>query len=90
MSSSPSLYAGDAALASDRSGNALAVWTEGLGGATVHAALRPAASGAWEPPVQVASGAFGSDVDVALDERGGAVAVWERSIGTSYSSRAAI
>jgi PKD domain-containing protein len=66
----------DAALAGDRSGNAVAVWTGGVGDATVHAALRPAASGAWEPPVDIAS-RFGSAVDVAMDEQGGALAVWQ-------------
>jgi hypothetical protein len=79
---SPSaVFATAAALVSDRSGNAVAVWTEGLGDATVHTALRPAVSGAWEPPVEIASGAFGSDAAVAIDESGNAIAAWQREIG---------
>lgn len=69
---------------SDRSGNAVAVWTEGYEDTTVHAALRPAASGVWEPPVQIASGTFAGDVRVAMDEHGNAVAVWERAVGSGY------
>jgi PKD domain len=83
---SPSLlFATAAALTSDRSGNAVAVWTEGLGDATVHATLRPAASKAWERPVQIASGVFGGDVAVAMDESGNAVAAWEREIGNRFT-----
>jgi PKD domain len=68
----------------DRSGNAVAVWTEGYKDATVHAALRPAASGVWVPQVQIGSGTLAGDVRVAIDEHGNAVAVWERAVGSGY------
>jgi hypothetical protein len=74
---------GGAASTSDRSGNAVAVWTDG-GDATVHAALRPAASAAWEPPVEIATGASYGDVGVAIDERDDAVAVWEAAAGSGH------
>jgi hypothetical protein len=81
---SPSgVFSTAASLASDRSGNAVAVWTEGFANATVHAALRPGASASWEPPVQVAPSAEGADIAVAMDEHGNAVVAWERESGPS-------
>jgi hypothetical protein len=75
---SPSaVYAFDAALTSDRAGNAVAVWGEAPG-PTVHAALRPAASATWEPSVQIAI-AVGTSGGIAagIDEHGNALAVWQ-------------
>jgi hypothetical protein len=77
-----SRYAYTADLAADQDGNAVLMWTEGLDGPTVHAALRPIASDAWTPPAALPpSGSSGEafDVAVALDGKGNAVALWERS-----------
>jgi hypothetical protein len=79
-----SVFVTSAALAGDRVGNAVAIWTEGFSNATVEAALRPAASGAWEQPTQVTTGAVGGGIAAALDEHGGAAAAWAREVGTSY------
>jgi PKD domain len=78
-----SVFATSAALAGDRAGNAVAIWTEGFSNATVEAALRPAASGTWEQPTQVTTGAVGFGIAAAIDEHGGSVAAWAREVGTS-------
>jgi hypothetical protein len=80
-----SVFATSAALAGDRAGNAVAVWTEGFGDATVEAALRPAASGSWEQPMRVTTGAVGAGIAAAIDEHGEGVAAWTREVGTSYA-----
>jgi hypothetical protein len=71
---SPSgIFSSATALAVDRTGNAVAVWTEKLGEWPVRAAMRPAASGTWEQPVQIGSRARGDDVAAAMDDHGNAV-----------------
>lgn len=72
------VYVVNLALAADRAGNDVAVWLEGFPDSDVRAALRPAASGSWEPAATIASVADASNVSVASDDRGGAVAVWDR------------
>jgi hypothetical protein len=70
-----------AALASDAHGNAIATWIEQDRWdtpETLRAALLPAASGRWEPAVDVstnASGGYGTSV--AMDGSGHAVALWD-------------
>jgi hypothetical protein len=84
--SSPEALAFAATLASDRAGNAVAVWSEGssLGAESVHAALRPAASGAWEHPIQIGTDVRGYDLAAAMDDHGNAVAAWEREVGAGH------
>jgi len=61
-------------LALDDAGNAVAVWTSTLG---LEAALRPGASGRWQPPTTVAAlPSGGYRVGVGMDGAGGALATW--------------
>jgi hypothetical protein len=76
-------FIGSAASASDRSGNAVALWMEGSREATAYAALRPAASTRWEPPVRLASRVETFAVATGIDEHGNALAVWQRQVGGS-------
>jgi hypothetical protein len=82
-----SVYVVDAAVAADRAGNAVAVWAEGFPDSELRAALRPAASGRWEPATTIASVDYGSQLSVASDEHGGALAVWQE-LTTDSSVRA--
>jgi hypothetical protein len=69
-----------AALAGDARGNAIATWVEQDRWdepETLRAALLPAASGRWEPAVDVnANVSFGSTTSVAMDGSGHALALW--------------
>ncbi len=56
----------------DSAGNAVAIWNANY---TVQAAIRPAASGAWAPPLTLANLGV-SAPRVAVDTVGHAVAVW--------------
>jgi PKD domain len=79
--SDPGRDAGDASLAGDRRGNAVAVWIERdrAGGRQIlRAALHPAASQRWEPAVDVATSDGGAYATrIAMDRSGNAVAVWD-------------
>ncbi len=70
--STPDPDASDPGLAVDTAGNAVAVWSSN---GITQAAIRPAASGAWQRPLILANvGASGPRV--AMDSIGHAVAVW--------------
>ena len=69
-------------LAIDQTGNAVAVWSIGSSsGPSIQAAIRPAASGTWAPPVDLAgpSDSYGIPTSVALDAAGNGLAVWGSS-----------
>jgi PKD domain len=70
-------------LAMNPGGDAVATWTRVSGGGTeliVQAAVRPAASAAWQEPVSIsAKGQSAARSSVAIDPQGDAVAVWERN-----------
>jgi hypothetical protein len=71
----------DLQLAVSETGLAAALWTQTYVGryGVVKAAVRPAASRAWQAPVDLqtgASGVFPSETSLALDPRGNAVALW--------------
>ena len=54
----------------------MAVWARNL---IIQGAVRPAASGSWQEPVNVsAEGEEGLEAQTAIDPQGNAVAVWER------------
>ena len=78
-------------VASDAQGNAVAVWERSDGTNTIiQAAARPAASGAWQSPVDLsAAGQNSFAPQVAFDPQGNAVAVWERFNGSNYIVQAA-
>jgi len=75
--SAPNLAVSGLRLAIDASGNAVAVWASGENG-VLHAAIRPGASGAWQPQIDL-SGSGTSEPGVAMDAAGNAVAVWNRT-----------
>jgi len=75
--STPNLAASGIRLAVDAAGNAVAVWLSGEN-RVVQAAIRPGASGEWQPQIDVSeSGA--SAPRVTMDAAGSAVAIWNRS-----------
>ena len=71
------------ALAMNPEGDAVATWTHVSGGGTeliIQAAMRPAASGAWQEPVSLSAKGQGAVTpSVSIDPQGDAVAVWDRS-----------
>ena len=70
-------------LALSAQGDAVAVW-EGFNGTNfvIRAALRPAASGVWQAPVDLSvAGRDAVEPQLALDSRGDAVVVWRRADG---------
>jgi hypothetical protein len=72
-------------------GNAVATW-ERLSGSdeVIEAASGQAATGSWQPPVQLsASGQEAGESQVALDSQGNAAAAWRRFDGASYIAEAA-
>ncbi len=73
----PNLAASNPRLAMDAAGNAVAVWASGENG-VVQAAIRPGASGAWQPPIDLSDSGT-SEPGVAMDAAGDAMAVWNRS-----------
>lgn len=88
--SPPGQDTGDADVALDPAGDAMAVWYEGPGANyVIKAAYRPA-GGAWSASQSISAplqSAFESRV--ALDASGNAVAVWERSNGSNSIVQAA-
>jgi hypothetical protein len=75
-------YAAD--VATDAAGDSVAVWwtRTGSGRAAIQAAIRPVATGAWSPPVDLSATNHGaSGPSVAMDEKGDAFAVWGRYNG---------
>jgi hypothetical protein len=79
-------------VAVDAQGNAVAVWQRSNGTKTlVQAAVRPAATGVWQAPVDLSVAGQNADrPQVAFDSQGNAVAVWQRSNGASYVVQAAV
>ncbi len=79
-------------LAMNPQGDAVAVWQHNIGGETViQAALLPAASGAWQEPVNLSAkegSAF--EAQIAINPRGDAVAVWQRNNGSNAIVQAAV
>ena len=73
----------DLSLAVSDSGNALALWREATSGQmAVVADARPAATGKWEPTVQLSpSGVYAGADTLAGDRAGNAVAVWTEGFG---------
>jgi hypothetical protein len=73
-------------------GDVVAVWRRYDGSNDiVQAAVRPAAGGAWQAPVDLS--AAGHDADnprVAFDAQGTAIAVWMRTNGTNWLVQAAV
>jgi len=68
-------------LAADARGDAVAIWPDGPDHQTVWAALRPAASGRWQPPVAIGRGdGQVGYLNIGTDRSGNAVAAWERDI----------
>jgi len=67
-------YVPDLDLALDRAGNAVVVWAV-LFSDTVQAGIRPAGTGNWLPPVDVAKGGAFS-LQAAMDGQGNGLAVW--------------
>jgi hypothetical protein len=67
---------GEAGLAVDPAGNAVAVWT--VAGGVVQAATREGASGTWSTPVDLSAGGAQPDPAVAIDGAGSVTAVWSR------------
>jgi PASTA domain/PKD domain len=88
--SAPGRDAHGPAVALDRAGNALAVWTRSNGtDVLVQAAFRRA-NGAWLPAENVSGPGLDADSpDVALDAHGNGVAVWQSSDGSSSVVKAA-
>jgi hypothetical protein len=84
--SMPSVTPSAVALSIHGPGNAVALWETADG--RVQAALRPRASGTWQPPIDVSSGGS-SAPGVALDAGGRAVAVWNRISGERVAVEAA-
>jgi hypothetical protein len=66
-------FAQEPSVAVDSEGEAVAVWQQ-VGGALLEASVHPPDQ-SWQPPVQVASSASGSD-QVAFDAHGDATVVW--------------
>jgi PKD domain len=85
-------YEPDVAL--DPQGDAVAVWQSSTeAGESIEAAVRPAASGAWQTPTPLSvrgMSTIGEFPEVALDPRGDAVAVWDRPNGGDYFVEAAV
>jgi hypothetical protein len=82
----------DPQVAVDAQGNTVAVWSRSDGtDYIVQGAVRPAASGVWQAPVDL-SGAGQSAVaaQVAVDAQGDTVAVWQRANGTDYIVQGAV
>jgi hypothetical protein len=83
-------------VAVDRRGNAVAGWAASNGASpptdVVRAAVRPAASGVWQAPVDLSAPSVrpGSSLQVAVDRRGNAVAVWQRFDGADFAVQAAV
>jgi len=75
----------EAAIALDPQGNAIAVWRRYNGtNDIVQSAVRPAASGVWQAPVDLSAAsqsAFGPQV--AADPQGNAAAIWYRNSGAN-------
>jgi len=77
----------------DSQGNAVVVWeflnttsTEG----NVLGAVRPAATGVWQPPIEVSvPGHKAANPQIALDPQGNAVTVWEQEEGPKWIVEAA-
>src|SRR5262245_57048628 len=78
-------------IASDGSGNVLAVWREVDGDTSaVDAAFRPA-GGAWSPARRISEPAAATESPkLAMDALGNAVAVWQRSTGHDSVVQAAV
>jgi hypothetical protein len=68
-------------VAFDSQGNAVAVWRRFNGtNYIVQGAVRPAASGVWQAPVDLSAAGQDANVPhVAVDSQGNAIAVWQRS-----------
>jgi hypothetical protein len=80
------------AIGVDGNGNAVATWERLSGGnEVIEAASGLAASGSWQPPVQLSEGGQeAGEPQVALDSQGNAAAVWRRFDGkASYLAEAA-
>jgi hypothetical protein len=79
-------------VAVDSQGNAVAVWQRSNGANyIVQGAVRPAASGVWQAPVDLSiPGGDATDSQVAVDAAGNAVAVWMRFNSTKYIVQSAV
>jgi hypothetical protein len=78
-------------IASDGSGNVIAVWREVAGNTSaIGAAFRPA-GGAWSSPRRISEPAAATESPrLAMDALGNAVAVWQRSTGHDSVVQAAV
>lgn len=71
-------------LALDAQGNGTAIWQRSNGATYIVQAATHAASGLWQPPVDLSVTGQNADLpQVALDAHGNAVAVWQRFDGTA-------
>ncbi len=79
-------------VAVDPQGNAVAVWIRFSGThEVVQSAVRPAANGVWQAPVDVSvTGADAATPQVGVDPQGNAVAVWARSNGPNFIVQGAV
>ena len=73
----PQERAAELQLATDPAGNAVAIWRNGET-ESVRVALRPGASGEWQPPVTISSSSAARP-RVSLDDSGSGHAVWNAS-----------
>jgi len=80
---------GDAQLAVDPQGEAVAVWEQAEPGSVIQAVAGDAATGVWQPPVDLSAGQPGNQPQVGLDARGRAVALWVNRFGVHYALRPA-
>jgi hypothetical protein len=90
--SPPGVFAESPQVAVDSSGNAIAVWAAHPGGTDlVQASVRPAATGAWLPPVDLSPpGRVNGPPHLAVNSRGDAVAVWQQLSSGEYVARASV
>lgn len=86
--------AGDARVAVDTRGDAVAVWTYSLGGGgtVVQSSYRPAGAAAWQAPVTLSGEASAQAFNpvVRIDDNGDAAAAWQESDGKNQIVHASI
>jgi PKD domain-containing protein len=90
--SPPRVFAEAPQVAVDDSGDAIAVWIATRGGTdVVQASVRPAASGAWQPAVDISpAGRVNGPPHLAVDSVGDAVALWQQLSSGEYVARASV
>lgn len=85
--------AGDARVAVDARGDAVAVWTlNTAGGSVVQSAYRPVGAAAWQAPTTLSgeAGAQAFNPVVRVDENGDAAAAWQESDGKNQIVHASV